>query len=169
MTMTRGTMLGVESTVDGESYDVPHGAGYGIATQITVDGAPGEQVMMDSVWDGIEEAGELPVYVKTRLTYSGHEWPWTEIVSKFDVEYQAVHMAEGSILAAVAVLMWTLIPLVAEFIFVLLTVFVTTYVVLKAIDIAKWLKDQDLLAPAVGIGLGTALVIGFVVLGGNKR
>ena len=166
----KGTKLGVEATVDGETYDLTKGVGYGVTTEVTVEGTPGEEEMMKSLWDSITAAGDIPVYVRTTLTWSGHEWPWTKTISKFDVEYQAVHFAEGSILAAVGVLIITLIPIVAEFIFILLQAVAITYVIIKAKDVAEWLAEQDptATAAAAGAGLGAALLVGFIVLGGNK-
>lgn len=172
MTMTRGTMLRVESTVDGESYDVPHGAGYGISTQITVDGTPGEQVIMDSVWGSIEEAGDLPVYVQTRLTYSGHEWPWSETVSKFDVEYQAVHMAEGSIIASIAAIIIYALPYLANIILVILGTVVARYLMLKIDDVGQWMDEHGPVVGTgigVGAGLGVVLIGALILSGGNKR
>jgi len=165
--MNRGTLLGVEGAVNAD-YDVPKGAGYGVKTELTLEGTPDSKSVMDSVWASIEEAGDLPVYVEVRLTYAGHEWPWTEVVSKFDVEYQAVHMAEGSTLLAIAVLIINLLPLVAEFIFILLKLAVVAYLVLKAIDVAEWLAAQG---PAVvaGIGAGIVIVAGLILLGGDKK
>jgi len=171
MTVNKGTRLGVEGSVDGDTYDVPQGAGYGVTTEVTVEGTPGEKAMMESIWDSILAAGDRPVYVKTTLTWAGHEWPWSNVISKFEVEYQAVHMAEGSILGALGILIITLIPLVASFIFILLKVAVITYVVLKVIDVAKWLAEQDPTAPAAaaGFGLGAALILGLIVLGRDKK
>ena len=169
MTINKGTKLGVEGTVDGDTYDVPKGSGYGVTTQVTVEGTPGEKAMMDSIWDSILAAGDRPVYVKTTLTWAGHEWPWTKVISKFEVEYQAVHMAEGSILAALGVLIITLIPLVAQFIFILLKVAAITYVVLKAIDVAEWLAEEGpAVVAAAGIGAG-AVILALILMGGDKK
>jgi len=171
MTMNKGTKLGVVGTVDGAVYDVPKGAGYGMTTELTIEGTPGEKAMMDSIWDSILAAGDRPVYVRTTLTWAGHEWPWAQVISKFDVEYQAVHVAEGSILAALGVLIITLIPLVAEFIFILLKVIAITYVVLKAIDVAEWIAEQDpaVIGVGVGAGLGVVLLGALILLGGDKK
>ena len=165
--MTRGTLLGVEGTVDGVTYDVQKGAGYGVTTEITAEGTPGEKAVMDSVWESIEAAGDLPVYVSTTLTWAGHEWPWTKVISKFDISYQAVHLAEGSTLLAVATLIIALLPLVAEFIFIILKAIAITYVVLKAIDVAEWIADQD--PAAIGVGMGAVVLAGLILLGGDEK
>lgn len=167
--MNKGTKLGIVGTVDGDTYDIPKGAGYGVVTEVTVEGTPGEKAMMDGVWDSIIGAGDRPVYVKTTLTWAGHEWPWAKVISKFDVEYQAVHMAEGSILAGLGVLILTLLPLVVEFIFILLKAVAITYVVLKAIDVAKWIAAQDPAAIGAGIGAGVFLILALLLFGGDKK
>jgi len=169
MTMYKGTKLGIVGTVDGDTYDIPKGAGYGVVTEVTMEGTPGEKAIMDGIWDSIVGAGDRPVYVKATLTWAGHEWPWPKVISKFDVEYQAVHMAEGSILAALGVLIITLLPLVVEFIFILLKVIAITYVVLKAIDVAKWIADQDPAAVAAGVGAGLVILAAFLLFGGDKK
>lgn len=169
MTMNKGTKLGVVGTVDGDTYDIPKGAGYGVMTEVTVEGTPGEKAMMEGIWDSIEGSGDRPVYVKTTLTWAGHEWPWSKVISKFDVEYQAVHMAEGSVLAAVAALIITLLPLVVEFIFILLKVIAITYVVLKAIEVAKWIAEQGPAVVAAGVGAGVVLLGALILMGGDKK
>ena len=167
--MNKGTKLDVVGTVS-DGYDIPKGAGYGTTSQLTIEGTPGEKVVMDGVWKSIEEAGDLPVYVRVTLTWAGHEWPWTKVVSKYDIEYQAVHMAEGTFLGALAA--WTLLNLatVGAFIWVLLKVAVVAFVLLKVSQVVQWLIDQDL-GPAVGVGLGAGAVIlaGLILLGGDKK
>jgi len=169
--MNKGTKLAIEGTVDGDTYDVPKGAGYGVTTQVTAEGTPGEKAVMEGIWDSIEGAGDRPVYVKVTLTWAGHEWPWVKVISKFDVEYQAVHMAEGSILAGLGVLIITLLPLMLEFIFIILKVIAITYVVLKALDVAEWLAEQDPAVVAAGFGVGAgAVVLAYLFLrGGDKK
>ncbi|MBA7636011.1 hypothetical protein ES703_43624 [subsurface metagenome] len=169
MTMNKGTRLAIEGTVDGDTYDVPQGAGYGVTTQVTVEGTPGEKAIMDGIWDSILGAGDRPVYVKATLTWAGHEWPWTKVISKFDVEYQAVHMAEGSILAGLGVLIITLLPLMLEFIFIILKAVAITYVILKALDVAEWLaKEGPAVVAAAGIGAGV-VILALILLGGDNK
>ncbi len=169
MTTSSGTLLGVEGSVPG-TYDVGKGQGYQVEESMTIDGTPTEESVKDSVWAAIEEAGDLPVYVQVRLTYAGHDWPWTDVISKFDVKYQAVHLAEGTTLLAIGALIWALLPLVAEFIFIILQAVAITWAVLKAIDVAEWFAEQDPTVPALaaGAGLGIVLVAAVVLLGGNK-
>ncbi len=169
MTTISGTLLGVEGGVS-SAYDVGHGQGYQVEESMTIDGTPTEESVKDSVWAAIEEAGDLPVYVQVTLTYAGHDWPWTDVISKFDVKYQAVHLAEGTTLLAIGALIWALLPLVAEFIFIILQAVAITWAVLQAIDVAEWLAEQDpVIAPAAfGAGLGIVLVAAVVIAGGNK-
>ena len=168
--MYKGTKLGIVGTVDGTTYDVPKGAGYGVTTQVTAEGTPGEKAVMDGIWDSIEGAGDRPVYVKVTLTWAGHEYPWTKVISKFDIEYQAVHMAEGSILAGLGVLIITLLPLMIEFIFIILKAIAITYVILKAIDVAEWIADQDPAAVvAAAAGAGVLLLGALILLGGDNK
>jgi len=168
--MNKGTKLAIEGTVDGDTYDVPKGSGYGVTTQITAEGTPGEKATMDGIWDSILAAGDRPVYVKVTLTWAGHEWPWAKVISKFDVEYQAVHMAEGSILAGLGVLIITLLPLMIEFIFIILKAVAITYVVLKAIDLAEWLAEQGpAVVAAAGIGAGAMILGALILLGGDNK
>jgi len=166
--MNRGTKLGVEGTVDGDTYDIPKGAGYGITTQVTIEGTPGEKATMDGVWDSIEEAGDLPVYVRATLTRVGREWPWTKVVSKYDIEYQAVHMAEGSILAGLGALIITLLPLVLEFIYIILVSVAITYVILNVKAVAQWLASLDPRVVAAGVGVGVVLLVALMLMGDEK-
>ncbi len=166
--MTRGTLLGVEGTVDGGTYDVPQGSGYAVANRITVEGLPGEKVVLDGLWDSIEEAGDLPVYAKVTLTWAGHEWPWTKDVSKFDVDYQAVHMAEGSILVTIAGLIMYALPYLASILLVLLGWDIWTTFKLKQEDVGNWL-DQYGGVIGAGIGAGAVILVGLMLLGGDKK
>lgn len=165
--ITKGTQLEVDYMVTGD-HDITKRQGYQIEETVTVDGTPTEASVRDGVWLAIEEAGDLPVYVEAKLTFSGHLWPWSKVVSRFDVKYQAVHMAEGTALVAIGALIWTLLPLVAEFIFILLSAFAVTYLVLEAKGVAEWLAEQGP-AAAVGLGIGTVLVAGLVLFGGDRK
>lgn len=166
MTVTRGTMLALEGPVS-STYDVGKRQGYQVEESLTVDGTPTEASIKEGVWAAIEEAGDLPVYVRVRKTYVGHLWPWSAVVSKFEVSYQAVHMAEGTTLVLIAGLIWTLLPLVVEFLFVLLKVAAITWAVLKTIDVAKWIEKNK---PGVAAGLGIGVVIlAALVLSGDKK
>lgn len=156
MTMTKGSPLGVEGIVEGDVYDAPKGTGYGVSNQITVEGTPGEKVILDGIWDSIEATGDLPIWVSTTLTWTGREWPWTKIVSKFDINYQAVHMAEGSILATIAAVILYALPYIASILLVLLGWRIVTYTILKIEDVAKWLELQKM---PIGVGLGAGVVL----------
>lgn len=167
MTLTKGAPLGVESIIDGETADVPKGTGYGVSNQITVEGTPGERVILDGIWESIKVTGDLPVWASVEVTWTGREWPWTKVVSKFDIQYQAVHMAEGSILATIAAVILYALPYLASILLVLLGWRVVTYTILKIEDVAKWIKLQG---PAVGVGLGAgAVILGYLILSGDKK
>lgn len=167
MTMIRGTLLAIEAEVP-ETYDVGKGTGYMVKKQLTVEGSPGEAVIRDGIWEAIKEAGDLPVYVKVTLTWAGHEWPWTKVISKFDVEYQAVHMAEGSLLVTIAAVILYALPYVAGILLVLLAWVVVRYFMLKIDAVAKWIDEHG---PEVATGLGAGVVIlaGLILLSGDKK
>lgn len=168
--MNKGTLLDIEGTVDGDVYDIPKRAGYGITTEITVEGTPGEKTIMDGVWNSIKEAGDIPVYVKATLTWAGHEWPWMKVISKFNIEYQAIHMAKGTILGALAA--WTLLNLatVGAFILILLKVAIVVFVLLKADQVIQWLTEQGPAATVgVSLGAGAVIIAGLILLGGDKK
>lgn len=167
MTLTRGVYLAVEAEVP-ETHDVGKGTGYMVKKTLTIEGTPGEAVILGGIWAALEEAGELPVWARVTLTWSGREWPWTQIISKFDVEYQAVHMAEGSILATIAAVILYALPYLASILLVLLAWKVVTYFILKIEDVAEWL---DKYGPQVGtgIGIGLVLLVILILLGSDKK
>jgi len=167
MTASMGTLLAVEQAVP-ETYDVDQGQGYMVKKSITVEGTPTDQIIRDGFWSAIKEVGDIPVYVKVTLVFSGREWPWSQVVSKFDVEYQAIHMAECSILATVCAVIIVVLPIVTKFLLVLLGIGVATYAILKAEDVGNWLDEHG---PAVGVGLGAGVVLllGLVLMGDNKK
>ena len=167
MTVSRGTLLAVEQAVP-ETYDVGKGVGYMVQKSITVEGTPTEQIIRDGFWEAIKKVGDLPVYVKATLTYAGREWPWAQVVSKFDVEYQAVHMAEGSVLMTICAVIVVVLPVVTKFLLVLLGIGVATYMILKTEDVGNWLDEQG---PAVGVGVGAGVILlaGLILLGGDKK
>lgn len=166
MTLTRGSLLPVE-TVVADSYDVAQGQGYMVKKTITVEGTPGEAIIREGIWDAIKTAGDLPVYVKVTLTWAGHLWPWSKDVSKFDVEYQAVHVAEGSILVTIASVILYALPYVAKVLLVLLGFVVVNYLILKTEAVADWIDEQG---PAVagGLGAGVIIVAALILLSGEK-
>jgi len=167
MTVTRGSLLAVEAVVP-ETYDVGKGAGYMVKKKITVEGTPGEAVIREGIWEAIKAAGDLPVYVRVELTWAGHEWPWSKDVSKFDVEYQAVHMAEGSILVTIASVILYALPYVAKILVVLLGWLVVNYLILKTEAVANWIDEHG---PAVagGLGAGAVIVAALILFGGDKK
>jgi len=167
MTVTRGSLLPVEAVVP-ESYDVGQKQGYMVKKELTVDGTPGEAVIRDGIWEAIKAAGDLPVYVKVTLTWAGHEWPWSKDVSKFDVEYQAVHMAEGSILVTIAAVILYALPYVASILLVLLGWVIVRYSIMKTEAVAKWIEEHG---PEVAAGMGAGVVIlaGLILLGGDDK
>lgn len=166
MTMHIESPIAVEAIVDGDT-DVLQGTGYGVRTEITVEGTPGEKVILDGIWGSIKSAGDLPIWASVTLTWSGREWPWTKMVSKFDIEYQAVHTSGDSLLVSIAAVIYYLLPIVTKFILVLLGVSVVTYLILKTEAVAQWIDEQG---PAVGLGLGAGAVLlaGLIMLGDNK-
>lgn len=164
--MIRGSALTVEGPVDG-TFDAPKKTGYGVHKEITIEGTPGESVVLEGLWDSIKAAGDLPVWVSVTLTWSGQKWPWTKVVSEFDVQYQAVHMAEGSILATVVAAILYALPYLAKILLILLGWRVVNYTILKVEDVAAWLDEQG---PAVGAGLGIGMfILVALILSGDKK
>lgn len=167
MTLTRGVFLAVEAEVP-DTYDVGKGTGYMVQKTLTIEGTPGEAVILGGIWEALKEAGELPVFARVTLTFSGREWPWTKIISKFDVDYQAVHMAEGSILATIAAVILYALPYLASILLVLLAWKVVTYFILKIEGVADWL-DKYGPQVAAGVGAGVVLLAALILLGSDKK
>ena len=166
MTSSMGNLLAVDQMVP-ETYDVAKGQGYMMKKSITVEGTPSEQIIRDGFWAALENVGDRPVYVKATLTWQGREYPWAQVVSKFDIELQAVHMAEGSLLATICAVIYMVLPVVTKFILVLLGVGLVTYLILKTEAVAQWIDEQGP-AVAVGVGAGIVLLLGLILLGDNK-
>lgn len=167
MTAYTGTLLAVEQTVP-ETYDVGKGEGYMVKKEITVEGTPTEEIIRDGFYLAIKEVGDLPVYVKVTLLWQGREYPWAQVVSKFSVEYQAVHMAEGSILATICAIIMVVLPVVTKFLLVLLGIGVATYLILKTEDVGNWI-DEHGPTVAAGVGAGAVLLAAIILLGGDKK
>ncbi len=167
MTSTRGILLPTSRVVSGD-YDVTRGEGYMVKKEITVDGQPSELTIREGIWAAIEDAGDRPVFVKARKTYTGANWPFPGLISRFDVDYQAVHYAEGSILVTVAAIILYALPYLASILLVILGWRVVTYSILKIDAVGQWLDDHGP-GVAAGLGAGVVLVAALVLFGGNKK
>lgn len=167
MTVTMGSQLPVEGSVS-KDYDIGKKQGYMVSKSVTIEGTPTEKVIMEGIRDSIKEVGDLPIYVNVTLTWSGKLWPWTQPVSKFDVEYQAVHMAEDSLLMAVAAAILYALPYVAKILLVLLGWKVVDYFILKVEDVGEWL-DKYGPQVATGFGVGVVLLAALALSGDDKK
>lgn len=167
MTVSHGSPLAVEAEVS-ETYDVGKGQGYMVTKSITVEGTPGEAVILNGFLKSIKGAGDLPIYAKVTRTWTGRQWPWTKIISKFDVEYQAVHMAEDSVLATIAGVILYALPYLASILLVLLAWRVVNYFILKGEDVGQWMDKYGSQA-AAGMGAGVIILLALALSRGDKK